>query len=625
MKKLLTLFLLFPLIMSAQTQTIVEAGTLDTLVITTSQKSTVIKVATVKDSTVTSQTVTTVRKPYKPSVTNQPPVARAGNDFTVIIPAGALTGSTQLNGSNSTDPEGAALKFFWRKVSGPAATLTDTNKVICIVSNMVEGVYDFELRAVDPLNAFTSDRIIVTVKKDVVTPPVGSVSPFSFTKNTAFKRRNFAGTENWNGQFYTSFAGGYNDYYFRFVWTDIEKVSQGNYVWTRFDQEFRKAIAVRGKFSFGIFMLNDSDDFLSSETFGSGKARYPKYIHDAMQASIVKDYVTNGQWVPAWNNSFMLDRYDALLKAVADHIKAMGWQDLVNYVDIRGYGQWGEWHLVNITNDVNTLPSGIRPTSATYKRFIDAHIKAFPDYPLVMLLAALDAEWLWHTKTPLDVTYYALTARNNFGLIGIRRDQWGATDEYIKGYMENNTRSYNGIVFRDLIMVRWKVAPLVGEPMGPGSNLSDLTRQVTFYHAASVGNGNYTADATSQNYFRSAENAAGYKLAFISGSLTTRTNGDFDISLTIENFGNTPCYEKYDLVYELRNSTGAVVWTGTSTWRPLLKLPGTHTVNDHYVVSQSANGLTLFATIKNSYRTMPLFNNGQNGDGSIVLKAFSNQ
>jgi hypothetical protein len=620
MKKLLSFLLLLVTANSFAQQVIIKENK-DTLVLTTVKKTKVtsikVGVITYKDSTVSTTYDTTIQtlKVYNPPTTNQPPIARAGTDGTITLP----NNSMQLNGSASTDPEGATLNYFWRKVSGPAATLTDTNKVICNVTNMVEGIYDFELRAVDPLNAFTADHVIITVQKAT---SGGASFPFNLTKNTAFKPRKFSGTEDWNGQYYTSFTGGPQDKYFRFCWTDIEQNTQANYVWTRFDQEFNKAIALKGKFSFGIMIVCDSDDFLREEIINGASSRYPRYVHENMQTQAVKDYAKNGQWIPNWNSTFMLDRFDALLVAIQAHIVSKGWQDKINYVDIRGYGQWGEWHSVGFGQPVTSQPTGTRITVSSYKRFIDGHIKAFPNYQLVMLMAALDANWLDNTMTPPEVTDYILKAKNNVGLIGIRRDQWGATDNYIHDYFENNNRSWNGgPAFKTTIMERYKFAPMVGEPMGPGSNLSDLPRQVTFYHANSVGNGNYTADATSQNYFRTAENNAGYKLALQSGAVETTSSKDLTINFSVENFGNNPCYEAYDLVYELRTTIGTVAWTSTSTFHPALKDKGVHSIIDIFTVPNITLGTTytLVASFKNSYRTMPLFNNNQNTDGTLLL------
>jgi hypothetical protein len=561
----------------------------------------------------------TVTQTIPPPV-NQPPVPKAGADQTIKLPLAEV----KLDGSLSIDPDGTITAYSWTKTSGPTANETGNATAILTIKDMVGGIYIYRLTVTDNQGASSYDEVTITVQAaDTGTTPAGTY-PFTLTKNTAFKPRKFSGTENWNGQYYVPFSGGYQDYYFRFVWADIEKVTQGNYVWARFDNEFNKALAVKGKFGFGIFMVNDSDNFLAEEFFNGTSARYPKYVHDAMQAEAVKDYTTNGQWIPNWNSQFMLDRYAALLQAISAHITAKGWQDKVNYTDVRGYGQWGEWHSVGFGQPVSSMPAGTRPTVATYKRFIDAHIAAFPNWPLVMMLAAMDANWLDNTMTPPEVTDYILKAKNNWGLLGLRRDQWGATDNYVHDYLENNNRSFGTSgPFKNIIMERWKYAPIVGEPMGPGSNLSDLERQVTFYHATSVGNGNYTPSAGSSTaQFTAAEKAAGYYLSFLSGKLVVSTANDFDITLSIENWGNAVCSENYTLVYELRNSTGQVVWTSNSVFNPSLKIPGTYAVSDHYKISAQAKGTySLVAVLKsdNDYRRMPLFNSNQQTDGYIVL------
>jgi len=565
----------------------------------------------------------TLRVVVNPAVVvNQPP-----NAVAVAAPSSITLPTTTVNlsAASSSDADGAILSWLWEKVAGPpVGTIANVSASESVVTGLTAaGVYTYRLTVTDNEGAKSSANVNVTVNPEIVNPPEGQPFNFSLTKNTAFKPRKFSGTEDWNGQYYTSFTGGFQDKYFRYCWTDIEKQTQGNYVWTRFDQEFLKAINAGAKFSFGIMTVCDSDDFLAQEIINGSSSRYPKYVHDRMQTESVKDYAKNGQWIPNWNSAFFLDRFDALLKAIQAHIISKGWQDKINYVDIRGYGQWGEWHSVGFGQPVSSMPAGTRPTVATYKRFVDGHIAAFPDYQLVMLLAALDAEWLDNTMTPKEVTDYILKAKNNVGLIGVRRDQWGATDGYVHDYLENNNRNWNGgPAFKIAIMDRYKTAPWVGEPMGPGSNLSDLQRQVTFYHAVSVGNGNYTADGTSQGHFKNAEAAAGYRLALGAGdgkfSKTSLT-----VNMSIENFGLTPCYEAFDLVYELRNSSGTKVASFTSNWKARLKLPGTHSTGaETWIISSPlpAGTYSLVATFKNTYRSMPLFNNGQGGDGYITLK-----
>ena len=112
---------------------------------------------------------------------------------------------------------------------------------------------------------------------------------------------------------------------------------------------------------------------------------------------------------------------------------------------------------------INTRP-GTFPTVASLKRIVDAHTKGFPTIPLVAMIAGFDAGWLGNTNNPPEIAHYILTQRNTWGPIGWRRDQWGATDNYLRDYLENNNRSFSGITFKTLIMDRWKTAPVTGEP-----------------------------------------------------------------------------------------------------------------------------------------------------------------
>jgi len=97
-----------------------------------------------------------------PSV-NQPPVANAGGPKTLTLP----TNSTTLNGSAS-DTDGTITTYAWIKVSGPAATLTNTSSAVLSLSGLVQGVYVFRLTATDNDGDFDSDDATVTVNAAAV-------------------------------------------------------------------------------------------------------------------------------------------------------------------------------------------------------------------------------------------------------------------------------------------------------------------------------------------------------------------------------------------------------------------------------------------------------------------------
>lgn len=90
---------------------------------------------------------------------NQPPVANAGGNKTITLP----TNSVLLNGSGD-DADGTILSYGWIKVSGPAATLANSNTASLSLSNLVEGTYLFRLTVTDDQGATGTNDATVTVQ-----------------------------------------------------------------------------------------------------------------------------------------------------------------------------------------------------------------------------------------------------------------------------------------------------------------------------------------------------------------------------------------------------------------------------------------------------------------------------
>jgi hypothetical protein len=452
----------------------------------------------------------------------------------------------------------------------------------------------------------------------------------TFTQTTAYIERPFSGVEDWQGQDYSGIPSSTNravrkDYYIRLSWSQLEGAQQGAYTFSKIDTEFRKAISKRQRISFGIMTVcpGGCDTFNGPTTYDGASSIYPQYLHNLMQSESVKDWKLDGAWVPNWNSNSYLSRMEALLTALASYINTASYngvryKDVLNYIDIRFMGSWGEWHHAQIVDPVSNYPAGMKPTVATYKRIIDAHIQAFQNYPLVMLMAALDAMFFNNTQVPNEVTYYALNARNAWGPLGIRRDQWGSdqwsnSDNYVHAYMENNNRSYNGVVFKNLIMERWKTSPILGEPEGPGSTLPNLVAEAKLYHAVSIGNGNFASPSGDAN-MRTLANTAGYKLRVGDVTFPATTNGSLVITTSWANDGITPNYENWDVVFELINNSGSRVWSGISSFKPKRFLPGSTTVTDTFDISQipTDNYTLRFSVVDpTGYREpLPLFNSG---------------
>jgi hypothetical protein len=423
-----------------------------------------------------------------------------------------------------------------------------------------------------------------------------------------------------------------SNYYIRFAWKEIESDgTQGSYNWSVFDSRIQQAIDAGQMFSFGIMPICD----------GCTIGQIPTYLHNLMQAqsSSMRDwyYSGDGMWIPNWNSPPYLARYKALLMAVANHInttsyKGIPYSSVIYYVDIRGYGNYGEWQC---SPWYNSIPSNAMATAGTLDSLISYNLQAFPNYPNVILAGAFSdgaASFI-----PLQTTYYALTTKNKWGSIGWRRDQWGDPGTDI--ILSNNPNSYNSVSFSSLILNTYKNAPVVGEPLNSQSTVSgscgsmycDLPRQIQLYHTTSFGNGNLpnAANSSLQSNIITSSRLSGYRVVLTGGNMTTTLgqNATFNISLNWQNIGLAPPYENWTPTFELRNSSGTVVWSGTSSFKLKLFQPSgsATTVSDNFTLSGVSTGTySLYMIIRdpNGYKKpFPLAITGRNSDGSYLLRS----
>ncbi|RPD51970.1 PKD domain-containing protein [Paracnuella aquatica] len=110
-------------------------------------------------------------------IANRPPIAKAGEYLVLTLPENA----TQLDGSESFDPDGMIGTYSWKKISGPPLfKLNHADAPNVMVSEMVEGVYVFELEVTDDGGATGKDSrtVVVNRKGESIQfnnlPPAGS-------------------------------------------------------------------------------------------------------------------------------------------------------------------------------------------------------------------------------------------------------------------------------------------------------------------------------------------------------------------------------------------------------------------------------------------------------------------
>ena len=432
------------------------------------------------------------------------------------------------------------------------------------------------------------------------------------------------------------------DVYYRFPWTRLEGDSLGSYDWTHFDNIIKDAIDHGQKLSFGIMPVHDG---LGSVTYDGAKSAYPVYLHKLMQGAVAtsRDWISNGVWIPNWNSPHYLGRLKALHIALNAHIlstsyKGVTFKNAIYCIDIRGYGNYGEWHNAGIVNHISEYPLGRRATVITLKTIISAHTTVFKLWPLTIMIAAFDGEQYDAIMNPAEVGYFALTTNNTWGPIGWRRDQWGANDSYLDNILKNNEKTFGtSPPFKQLITSRYLTAPVTGEPAGGYTTTAgyceywNLESQLREYGATSMGNGNWGIKMSDcgKSYARAAFKRTGYRLVLVDGNITTPiyAGKPFIVSLNWKNLGIAPTYENWNVIFEMKNSSNVTVWSGTSRFKPKLFAPsdtGT-TVIDSFILSTTIPignyKLNLVIKDPNGYRApLPLAITGRNTDGSYTLK-----
>jgi len=91
---------------------------------------------------------------------NHRPIANAGVDQIISLP----TNTVNLDGSGSTDPDNNIISYAWTKVSGPSSfNIANANATQTQGTNLVQGIYQLELKVTDAVGLFSKDTMQILV------------------------------------------------------------------------------------------------------------------------------------------------------------------------------------------------------------------------------------------------------------------------------------------------------------------------------------------------------------------------------------------------------------------------------------------------------------------------------
>ncbi|CAA9316466.1 MAG: hypothetical protein AVDCRST_MAG93-5520, partial [uncultured Chloroflexia bacterium] len=255
-----------------------------------------------------------------------------------------------------------------------------------------------------------------------------------------------------------------------------------------------------------------------------------------------------GGWIPDWNNTTVLNRFEALMSHLATRFDGK-----LAYLDIGYYGSYGEWHTYGIDYSLPAARGFTPITQSSTYRIVDHHLATWPNTQLLSFVANEDA-----VKRALNATHTYP--------VGLRVDSLGSSTDWDNALHTRHTASVQA-----LIAARWKTAPLVAEYWGDrGTNspiFATAQQQIVADHVLAVSNGNFGTWSSfdAANRAKALENGrtAGYRFVLGAVDVPPLTAGATHTLMTRwHNRGVTPVYTKWDVMWQLHEpGSGALVWT----------------------------------------------------------------
>lgn len=343
------------------------------------------------------------------------------------------------------------------------------------------------------------------------------------------------GLYKWRGNQIVNIGESPADTYQRYEWNDIE-TSRDVYDFSQIERDFNAAVAEGSRFAFRI---------RSMVGYGTREVAMPSYLQNC-------GWWTNNTFVPDWNAECYLERVERLFTALGNRF---GRDPRISFIDIGMYGQYGEWNLSSSEVNYANAPSGMTPmTTASARRIIDAHVRAFPQTQLLMkLLSREGSEW----------TRYAYDLPTAIP-IGSRIDCIGRV-----GYFRQWT---NRPEIWDTLKDRWRVAPMIGEycsgeiALDTADSRDDALGHVEDFHFSAVGNGNMTywstLSSSDRDLFYQIGKRAGYRMELRRAEYPTSfTRGQAGLRLNLQffNSGVAPVYEPWRVYAILRDKRSGTV------------------------------------------------------------------
>ena len=221
-----------------------------------------------------------------------------------------------------------------------------------------------------------------------------------------------------------------------------------------------------------------------------------------------------GTDIPDWNSTGFQAQWAELMAELG---RRYGDDPRLGYVDVGGYGSYGEWHV----------GEGARISDANGLAVVDAVASAFPAKHVLL-----------NTMTSPDFTLAALAAHRNLGL---RTDSLGCPD------------MYSTVATDARLQKVWRTRPFFSEWCTRADPVLGAN-QVRRFHVSTLSSGNmpWTHDSLTgrqRSAYATALATAGYRIRLRSLSLprSVAAGGRVKVRTSWLNLGSAPTYDAWDV------------------------------------------------------------------------------
>lgn len=403
--------------------------------------------------------------------------------------------------------------------------------------------------------------------------------------------------------------------YFRFIWSDIEP-EKGKYNWEKIDKAIKPFKDAGKQFAFGVVAASS----LSSYEYDT-----PKWVFDDGAAfdefSIPQAGGTARRKVyPVWDDPTYLKHLHEMERALAQRYKN---DPAIAFVDVRGYGNYGEQHLYNIDPNQGSTYTYAKTRAISSDQLRDLYLKpfaeAFAGGSVKVVTCCGESEY---------APAYAWAVEHG---IGVRRDG-------ILGGDGKYDASGNFIFWSDAseCAVANNRQPCVFELafLGSYTNARARGQWNTGYLSECVTRGNasyllmyYDMYRDNQSYLNWMANRVGYWLRIEEATYDAQVavGEPLELQLTIRNDGAAPLFEPNKSFVALLDADDRVVAKRATSWDAFAWKPDTSTKEQASItfdgVGAGAYRLAygLFENSSDEKPTYLLGSSGKTEDGWYVL------